>query len=255
MVSTIINPYVGEVYFTIGRDEILKGYKEPVITCTPGIVSIFDFQLVEGSLDCLDDPEKCLLPESMVRKIFGESSAIGKELLAEEEIWSKERKSLVVGGVYKDFPENTQLNNAIYTSLSSTYCMDDWDNWIFLCYVLLDDPSQKDLICSQFNQAFPFKQYERLQEVQTRLVNLCDIYYMNDMNSVTYIKSGNKRQTDLLFSASFLVVLIAVINFINFTMALVPARIKSINIRKILGDSVWRLRGFLWLESFLFALL
>lgn len=78
---------------------------------------------------------------------------------------------------------------------------------------------------------------------------------MNDMNSVTYIKSGNKRQTDLLFSASFLVVLIAVINFINFTMALVPARIKSINIRKILGDSVWRLRGFLWLESFLFALL
>lgn len=50
-------------------------------------------------------------------------------------------------------------------------------------------------------------------------------------------------------------VLIAVINFINFTMALVPARIKSINIRKILGDSVWRLRGFLWLESFLFALL
>lgn len=49
---------------------------------------------------------------------------------------------------------------------------------------------------------------------------------MNDMNSVTYIKSGNKRQTDLLFSASFLVVLIAVINFINFTMALVPARIK-----------------------------
>ena len=77
--STIINPYVGEVYFTIRRDEILKGYKEPVITCTPGIVSIFDFQLVEGSLDCLDDPEKCLLPESMARKIFGESSAIGKE--------------------------------------------------------------------------------------------------------------------------------------------------------------------------------
>ena len=29
LVSTIINPYVGEVYFTIGRDEILKGYKEP----------------------------------------------------------------------------------------------------------------------------------------------------------------------------------------------------------------------------------
>lgn len=63
-------------------------------------------------------------------------------------------------------------------------------------------------------------------------MNLCDIYYMNDMNSVTYIKSGNKRQTDLLFSASFLVVLIAVINFINFTMALVPARIKVLTSAK-----------------------
>lgn len=95
------------------------------------------------------------MPESMVRKIFGESSAIGKELLAEEEIWSKERKSLVVGGVYKDFPENTQLNNAIYTSLSSTYCMDDWDNWIFLCYVLLDDPSQKISFAPSLTKHFP----------------------------------------------------------------------------------------------------
>ena len=61
---------------------------------------------------------------------------------------------------------------------------------------------------------------------------------MNDMNSVTYIKSGNKRQTDLLFSASFLVVLIAVINFINFTMALVPARIKHPQNSRGLGTVV-----------------
>lgn len=248
---TIINPYVGNIYFTIEREGTTFGYKEAVMTCTSGITSIFDFQLAEGSLDCLDDPEKCLLPESMARKLFGESTPIGKELMAENEIWSKERKSLTVGGVYWDFPENTQLSNVIYTSLSPTYGMDDWEDGMFLCYVLLDSPSKEESVRSLFNRTFPFRQFERLQEAQVHLVNLCDIYYMEGMNNISYIKTGNKRQADLLFIASFLVVLIAAINFFHLTMALVPVRVKGINIRKILGDSVGRLRGAIWLESVL----
>lgn len=50
------------------------------------------------------------MPESMAHRLFGKESAIGKQIVPDGGIWTKPGvKYLVVGGVYKDFPENTQL--------------------------------------------------------------------------------------------------------------------------------------------------
>ena len=55
-----------------------------------------------------------------------------------------------------------------------------------------------------------------------------------DMTPQTH---GDKAQTRLLLIVAFLVIAIAAINFINFTTALAPMRIKSINTQKVLGCS------------------
>ena len=46
---------------------------------------------------------------------------------------------------------------------------------------------------------------------------------------------GNRPITVTLFSISILILLIAAINFINFSMASVPFRIKALNTRRVLG--------------------
>ena len=58
------------------------------------------------------------------------------------------------------------------------------------------------------------------------------------------------RQTILvLFSIAFVILIIAGINFTNFSTALTPMRIKSINTQKVLGSSDRMLRGCLLMES------
>ena len=58
------------------------------------------------------------------------------------------------------------------------------------------------------------------------------------------------RQTLLvLFSIAFVILIIAGINFTNFSTALTPMRIKSINTQKVLGSSDRTLRGSLLVEA------
>jgi putative ABC transport system permease protein len=55
--------------------------------------------------------------------------------------------------------------------------------------------------------------------------------------------------TRLLLSIALLVIGVAAVNFLNFSTALAPVRIKGINIRKVLGGSVRTLRATLLFEA------
>lgn len=58
----------------------------------------------------------------------------------------------------------------------------------------------------------------------------------------------------LLVSVGFLIILIACINLINFSTALAPMRMRSINTQKVLGSTNGELRRALTLESVVIVL-
>lgn len=199
--GTLLTPSFGQngVYFSIDRDGQPFGFKEIVTTCHATLPKIFAFPIVEGDIDCLKEPEKVMVPQSLVTKLFGEdSSAIGKTLRAEESIWTKSVKFLTIGAVYKDFPENTQLRNVIYTAIDPDYNVSNFgaSNWI--CYLLLDDPAMADNVADNFNRHFDFKKIGHEDE-QIRLVPLTDIYYRNETQDGGTFRSGNQEVTNLLF--------------------------------------------------------
>lgn len=260
--GTIINPYIGEVYFTVMKEGEKTGFREQLITCSPDITRMFDFRLTEGSADCLANMEMVLIPESMARKFFGSESALGQRLNLEEVIWNKQKDGfLVVGGVYKDFPGNTQLDNVIYSCTANDYSKTDWGSSNYFCYVLLTPGAAPSDVVGSFNKAFDFSKAGSLDKPAVSLTPFADIYFLNEAQDGSLIKSGNRETTRLLLVIAFLIVVIAAINFTNFSTALTPLRIKSINTQKVLGSSDTTLRLSLLFEavgiafiSFLFAL-
>lgn len=66
---------------------------------------------------------------------------------------------------------------------------------------------------------------------------LTSIYYMNESQDGTIFRSGNKEVTGLLFFIALLIIIVAAINFTNFSTSLTPMRIRSINTQKVLGSS------------------
>ena len=214
--STLINPFIGECYFTTDVNGNQTVFKETVQTCSPDITGIFDFVFREGTPDCLKQPEMCLIPESLARRIFGSISVAGKQLTAEGNIWTKDRKSLTVGGVYKDFPENSQLANAVYTAVSPSYQYESWDDYTYVCYILVTPGADKKEICSAFARCFNVEDAPDYKEAEVKLTNLADIYYEPVTSQMKFIKSGKKENMNRMLMVAFLVALIAMINYINY---------------------------------------
>lgn len=249
--GSLLTPFIGEVYFTVTDEGGKKGFKEVVQTCHPAFTQVFDFPVVEGNIDCMEDPEKVVIPQSLARKLYGKESAVGKTLQAEETIWSKDSEkklAFTVGAVYRDFPENTQLRNVIYMAINPTYAVTNFGSSNYVCYVLLDDASHAADVADNFNSHFEFEKIDRPDE-KIKLVPLTDIYYLDESKDGMIFKSGNRETTLLLFGIALLVIIVAAINYTNFSTALMPLRIKSINTRKVLGSSESVLRQSLLMEA------
>ena len=194
-----------------------------------------------------------MVPRSLADKLFGEDiSAVGKTLRVEENIWTKSAKLFTIGAVYKDFPENTQLRNVVYTAIDPDYNINNFSSSNWVCYLLLDNPAMADEVADNFNRHFDFKKIYHEGE-QIRLVPLTDIYYMNETQDGGTFRSGNKEVTALLFGIALLIVIVAAINFTNFSTSLTPLRIKSINTQKVLGSSDTLLRRSLLIEAALIS--
>lgn len=249
--ATLFNPYTGDYYFTVMQGQDKVGFKESFMTCYPEIVDMFRFEMVEGSADCLKNMENALIPESMARKFFGNDAAVGRRLNMEENIWSKDTDGfLVVGGVYKDFPGNTQLNNVIYTAIYDTWTKEGWNSRNFFGYVMLAPGASPETVADNFNRTFDFsKSHEGDDGPQISLRPFSEIYYLNESQDGRLIKSGNPETTNLLLVIAFLIIIVAAINFTNFSTALTPLRIKSINTQKVLGSSDLVLRLSLLVEA------
>ncbi len=92
-----------------------------------------------------------------------------------------------------------------------------------------------------------------MKRVAPHFTALGDTYFTRNVDGYDGL-AGNRSTTYTLLGIAILIVVIALINFVNFFMALVPVRIRAVNTRKIFGASRWRLaRGFLAETSLMIA--
>lgn len=251
--GSLINPYISPIYFSVMENGEKIGYRERIETCHPSLVKIFDFPILEGNPNCLSEPDKMLIPESLARKMFGNQSAVGKSIHAEESIWSKSRTDFTVGAVYSDFPGNTQVQNVIYTAMDPDFALTNFGASNYYCFLLLDNELSAQDVVDNFNRTFDFKKIGRPVE-QMKLTPLTDIYYLNESQDGRIFRSGNSEVTKLLFCIALLIIIVAGINFTNFSTALTPLRIKSINTQKVLGGTEALLRRALLAESVIISM-
>lgn len=251
--GSLIYPYNGEVYFSVTKEGEKLGFRENLLVCHPSLTRIFDFQILEGDIDCLKEPDKLILPESLAHKMFGDEPAVGKAMHAEEGVQTKDNIEYTVGAVYKDFPGNTQIRNVIYTAIDPTYDYDNFGPSNYYCYLLLDKPESSENVVDNFNQHFDFSKIGK-SEQSIKLTPLADIYYLNESQDGMNFRSGNKEVSLLLFFIALLIIVVAAINYTNFSTALTPLRIKSINTQKVLGSSDSMLRRALLAEAAIISL-
>lgn len=244
---TLLNSFSSKTYVNVGEGNDERGFKELFIPCYPDFPKVFEPTLVEGIATCLEDPEKVMISESMAKRMFGKESAIGKSIHSKDRVFYVDGMNFTVGAVYKDFPENSQMENGIYARINKHF-EDDWLSQNFMGYLLLDSPESRQVVEDNFNSTFDFAKYNVNKETRLQLIPITDIYYMPGQLD-DFIKTGNVDTMRLLVLIALLVIVIAGINFTNFSTSLAPMRIKSINTQKVLGSSTASLRASLVAEA------
>lgn len=247
----LLSAWSGNHFFYVEEGGQRTSYKEDMWTVTSGILNVFSFEMIEGDEHSLDEPNSVVLPESMARKIFGDEPVMGKQLISSNPM----EDAKIVKGVYKDFPRNSALKNIMYATIHPQDNFSSWSNWNYLFFVRLEKGADKEEVLDNFKRNFNAKEvfgnefeWGKDNGRDLRLTSLPDLHFLNNVSFDSMPKASWPTLL-VLFSIAFVILLIAGINFTNFSTALTPMRIRSINTQKVLGSSDRALRLSLLAEA------
>ena len=217
------------------------------------LLRVFPFDFIVGDTSRFE-PFTVIMSETTAKLLFGDGSAVGKNIYID-----KGEQPYMVAAVYKDFPENSSADCGIFGNIGDSQ-LDDWSEWNQSFYVKLRTPqAADDVAAAMLHTLISYYDVEGWTEEEMaeymsslRLVNLHDAYYSTDVEYDNMGK-GNRFTTITCFTVSLLIIIVAIINFINFSMASVPFMIKGINTRRVLGSTRGRLIGRQVGESLLIA--
>ena len=246
----LLNSWEFEPVLTVEQNGVRNTFKESMMSVSDGFTDVFHFDLVEGEVKSLADMKHILIPLSVSQKWFGNESAVGKM------VFNEMGNSLTVCGVYRDFPKNSTIGNIIYGSMGNEN-KQEWSNWNYNFYIrtdLKDTRAVQELIDSYLNREDVKNSDERLADgVELFAVALPDIH---SYEPVLYDNTPrtSKQTMMLIFSIAIVILLIAGINYTNFSTAISPLRMKNINTQKVLGATSGELRRDLLTESVIVSL-
>ena len=162
-----------------------------------------------------------------------------------------------VCAVIEDYPENNLLHGACF--ISTNWNEGNYNNWNYDAYIRVDDVanlpavqnSLRQTAIELFKDKFELNTKEKEEVLQVVLTNVADAHFSKFLD-----KSAPARGSIyLLICFSLLIVVIAAVNFMNFSLAETPMRIRSINTQKVLGATTVQLRGSLIGEVVLISLI
>jgi putative ABC transport system permease protein len=209
---------------------------------TPAITEVLSLKCLSGDFKRLEEPKAAMIAKSVADILFSEGDPIGNRIILPDF-----KDTLQIVAIYKDLPQNCTFKNGIFSNLGDVD-INQRHNSSYVYYYKLNSPNAKLEVESQakkiYQEIYATDKDEDDEDDEEETLNfylepLLNLYYSE---ATTFHETGNWALTRLLITIAIVIVLIAVINYINFFMALVPIRIRSVNINKVFGTPTASLR-------------
>ena len=212
-------------------------YNDFLSTADSSFFEIFTFPFVKGDpKSALKDRNSIVISESMARKYFGTDEPMGKVLTMHQGTYT-----FTVTGVIKDVPENSHLHfDCIIPIVNFWEWWDgregDWGMIMFYTYLQLQPNSSassvEQKIATVLNENVPG------QKAGIRMQRLMDIHLRSNFGwDLDNFEQGSQSTITIFSYAALVILLLAMINFINLSTARSASRAKEVGLRKVNGAS------------------
>lgn len=204
----------------------------------PDFFRMFSFRLLEGDpAEVLRTKNSVVLTRSYARKLFGNEPALGKEINLNGEF------RMLVTGIMEDLPENTHFNDCD-AFLNFEFLGDLWHlpglftnngNSSFGLYCMAKPGTDLRAKAPQILQDFKenYWMYQRGYSKEFRFEPLTECYFGGVNGQGVH---GNSKTLVVVLSAIAVVILIlALINYNNLSVAQAGFRAKEAAVKKLLG--------------------
>ena len=231
-----------------------RQFPEKIDMVDPNFLQMIPLPLLSGDpATVLATPDSVVLSQSTARKYFGDTSPIGKTIVesgqrcdGQAQNCKTNLRAMVVTGVLKDLPHNTQFRADVMfpvTGLPIMKAAPLWTWWATWSYVRLAPGADPQGVMAKFRsvidrQVDPMKLMsvkERGSEMaQPYLVPLVDAHLLTDrFGGMT--PPGSRSMVYGFGAIGVLILLIACFNFTNLATARAMMRAREISLRKVVG--------------------
>ena len=226
------------------------------------VLDIFTFNFLSGNPNtALDAPYSLILTEEMATQFFGTSEALGRT------VYFMDVYPFEVTGVVEAFPSNSHLEFNMLVPYQNMFDIAPENsrqnmrsnlskNWVIshsYTYVLLREGASADRVNEGLRVFLDQYGNEQVKDQQTfSLVPLLDIH-LNSIAALEPTPTANLNYLYIFLAIGILTLLIACINFINFSTAGSLARAREVGVRKVLGAGKETLIGQFIGESMLLS--
>ncbi len=202
---------------------------------------MFSYDLVEGSkADWKISWDRCMVSEEFANAHFAEKDPIGQHIAVK----GGENSPLTICGVFKDFGNSilktpdVLLRGDLMPTLNNSHNehMDNAGGGI--CFVMAypnaDLNARRDDILAWCEENFwVYKQ--KYDEV--RIIPLRDVYFLKDGRTewTATLRLGDRSFVNLLLAMCLILLVFAILNYVNLTTALTGFRAKEMATRRLVG--------------------
>lgn len=214
---------------------------------------LFDVEFIEGNrYSAFLHPKSVVISASKKNKIFGDEPALNQKIIINQQ------DTLNISGVFQDLPTNSSFDGDIFTNIMDSWMGKNvhWSNASYQTFCLLNanaNPSEVE----QKATALIDKYVPKDNQYYTRffLQPLSKVHlYSTDLRDGLSARNGNISTVKTVFVLSFLIILIACINYMNLATARSQKNAKEVGVNKVLGAHSNQIKLRFYLETAIISL-
>lgn len=202
--------------------------------------NIFSFRLLEGNAaNVLATKHTAVVTQTFARKLFHHENPVGKFLYYNDTI------PVEITGMMEDFPLNTQIpqSEVVFNYRMIEYNWGDdilttWNNSSFGMYFLAkegaDLPAKAPVLLEKFKEDYWI--YKNGFAKELYFMPFLDVYFGGVKNYFSNIQTNSKTLVSVYLIITILILVVAILNYINLSVAQAGKRGKEAAIKKLLGS-------------------
>jgi len=222
------------------EDQVIE-HRQDVLVADSTFFEVFSFPLTRGTPEnVLSAPDQTIITEEMARTFFGAANPVGRTLTFYMEgnaLSDREAYTVTVAGVVEAPPSNSvfQFDMVVSASLTSATDRANWGAFHWATYVLLDRPVEPAAFTDRMQRAVAPHQKGNLMFASLDLQAIpLPALYLSEYHEASGFR-GEQRYIYLFGTIALVILLIALINYVNLVTAQGQERAQEVGVRKTLG--------------------